>query len=317
MDKALIVVGQFKTMKHIYAILYLIIVSLLPAVRVDAGNARTDKIIISGTGDSYRVFDMLARAFDISHPQSVVQVPTAVGSTRGIREVAEGACDLARVTRPPTGPEIAWNLKYRVIGYCPIVFIANNSVTGIESLSTEQIIGIYSGRITHWNQIGGPPRKIYVVNRQIGDTSRRIVENRLSGFKAVTSVVGYTAFNVDEKIQILNRYRFTIAYVPLASLPDTHLIRFRLNGVAPSIENVKAGRYSLFIPFALAWKEPVSDTAQSFLTFVFSREGRRILLKNSTLPADEWKKQQAAGEHRGPPLRPAPHTPRFSLSPEP
>lgn len=57
-----------------------------------------------------------------------------------------------------------------------------------------------------------------------------------------------------------------------------------LNGVAPTIANVKSGRYFLTRDFLFVVKgEPVGST-RKFLDFLLSPDGDRVILANGAVP---------------------------------
>lgn len=71
---------------------------------------------------------------------------------------------------------------------------------------------------------------------------------------------------------------YAIGYISLGSLKDT-VKAVSIDGVAPSVENIKNGTYSIYRPFNVAVKENISDVAQDFINYILSAEGQEVIEK--------------------------------------
>ena len=101
-----------------------------------------EKIIIGGTGDSQELLRSLASAFEKSPGGGAIEVPDSIGSGGGIKALIAGKIDLARVARPLKEGEEKLGLVYLSFAMNPVVFVIHPGLTGIDSITTEQIIGI-------------------------------------------------------------------------------------------------------------------------------------------------------------------------------
>lgn len=70
-----------------------------------------------------------------------------------------------------------------------------------------------------------------------------------------------------------------IGYISLGSLNDT-VKALKIDGVAPSIETVKDGSYTISRAFNIATKAEVSDATQDFINFILSAEGQKVVSDN-------------------------------------
>ena len=85
---------------------------------------------------------------------------------------------------------------------------------------------IYSGKIISWDEVAHAQDsgKIYVANRELGDSSRRILEEKVPGFKEITNFAGKIIFSTPQMVEIIKTYRQTISYLPLAmATNESHL----------------------------------------------------------------------------------------------
>lgn len=77
-----------------------------------------------------------------------------------------------------------------------------------------------------------------------------------------------------------------IGYISLGSLNDT-VKALEIDGVAASVENVKAGEYRIVRPFNIAARGDVSEAAQAFIDFIMSAEGQAVVEENGYIATVE------------------------------
>jgi phosphate transport system substrate-binding protein len=261
----------------VLAVMLLLIVSPYAA-------AARERIIISGSGDSQALLRAMASAFERANPGTEIVMAKSIGSDGGIRAVERGNADLGRIARLVTERDSKFNLNHIVFAYSPVVFICNRNVRKVDNLTYAQIVGIYSGRITSWSDLGGEKRPIYVANREEGDSSRNAIEETVPGFKDIVTFAGEVIKTTPENMQIVEKYRDTIGYGPLSMLRGRRLKVLKVEGVSPSLRNVQSGKYNLFIPFSLVWKGQLQGLSKRFVDFIFSPQGRKIIADNGSAP---------------------------------
>ena len=87
--------------------------------------------------------------------------------------------------------------------------------------------------------------------------------------------------------QTLSATRDAIGITDLGEMAAERLAvkPLRLDGVAPTLDNVRNGTYPLVKNLAFVYKEDrLSPDARRFIDFVRSKEGARILLRTNYLP---------------------------------
>ena len=73
----------------------------------------------------------------------------------------------------------------------------------------------------------------------------------------------------------------SIGYVSLGSLGD-EVKAVEIDGVVPTVENIKNGTYKVSRPFNIVTSEQVSPQAQDFIDFILSDEGQKIVKRAAT-----------------------------------
>ncbi|MDD5254647.1 MAG: substrate-binding domain-containing protein [Candidatus Omnitrophica bacterium] len=245
-----------------------------------------EKITVEGTGDSQQFLHILAQAFEQKHPGKVVEVPNAIGSAGGIKALIEGKCDLAHIARPLKGSEKQFGLASRTFALSPIVFIVSANVQGIENITLDQVTGIFSGKIASWEELGATGGKIYVANRENGDSCRSVLENMFPDLKAAfSSSVGKIIYSTPELIEAVSRHDSVIGYAPMAVTRGAKVRIVAFDGAYPSFENVGKNTYKPVVPLGIAWRNEPLGLAKEFLDFLFSAEAEGMMSENGLIPA--------------------------------
>ncbi len=248
-----------------------------------------ERLVIPGTGDSQNLLREAVRLFEQEHPEVVIDIPESVGSLGGIKRVLDGHASLARVARQLNDSERASGLNTLVFAYTPVVFVANLPKQCVDNLSTAEIIDIYSGKITSWQKLGNcPDHKVYVANREEGDSARLLIEEKLPDFRGIQEFTGEIIYSTPEALHIIEDHPFTIGYLPLAMLKDSPLTQFSLNGLHPTAENLVTNTYSLAIPLGFAWKDQPTGVYHQFIEFLFSAQGQQLLRAHDTVPVPKF-----------------------------
>lgn len=243
------------------------------------------QLTVCGTGDSQQLLRVLGEAFSKIHPDTVIGVPESIGSSGGIRATAEGKCDMGRTARPLKEKEMGFGLNYRIFASTPVVFATNHSVA-CHDISTKQVIGLYKGEITNWQQLGGEDKVLYLAVRYHGDSARTVLEKHIPPLAEFVDWAGTITYSTPETVEAVVRHDHTIAFLPLAMAVKNNLNIFRFNGIEPSQENIRNGSYPLIIPLGLVWKEELQGASKDFVNFIFSDLGKKIIADNGAVPAN-------------------------------
>jgi len=78
----------------------------------------------------------------------------------------------------------------------------------------------------------------------------------------------------------------SIGYISLGSLDDT-VKAVKVDGVTPTVENIKNNTYKVFRPFNIATKKDLSEAAEDFISFILSSDGKKVVEDNGYIAASE------------------------------
>lgn len=78
-----------------------------------------------------------------------------------------------------------------------------------------------------------------------------------------------------------------IGYISLGSLNDT-VKAVQVDGVEPTVENIKAGSYAVSRPFEICYKEEnLTDLGKDFISYIMSAEGQKLVNQEGYIAMDE------------------------------
>jgi phosphate transport system substrate-binding protein len=147
---------------------------------------------------------------------------TAPGSGTGIQSLIDGQLAFVQSSRPILDEELsrAQQRGFR-LNQIPIAIdglaVAVNPNLNIPGLTVEQLKSIYTGKITNWNQVGGPNLPIKAFTRRVSDggTVELFVQDILGG-QAFSSQVEY----VSTTTQALKKVADSPGGIYYASAPE-------------------------------------------------------------------------------------------------
>lgn len=213
-----------------------------------AGPAPATTLVFAGSGTNLPIARVLARAFQRSHPGIAIDVPASIGSASGIRAAADGAIAIGLISRPLKENEKGLGLEARNFARTPMIIGVHPSVAE-ENITFEELLDIYRGKKGKWRD----GRKIVVLTREPGDSTIDELERGVPGFRGV-----YEESRQAKRWSILYKdltmnetLAKTLSAIGLSDLGavtiERHAIKpLKVNGVAPSLTNLAAGKYPLY-----------------------------------------------------------------------
>ncbi|MBQ9079559.1 MAG: substrate-binding domain-containing protein [Clostridia bacterium] len=207
----------------------------------------------------------------------------------GYRALGEKATDIFIGAAPSeeqveNARQLGTTFEYTQIGSEAFVFFVHRD-NPIESLSVEQIKGIYSGEITNWSEVGGKNEKIVAFQRNEGSGSQSMLIRFMAGTPIMppdtqTSVGGMGDI-IEEVADYKNKstsigFSFRFYVEGIIKNPDIKMIA--IDGIAPTVENIKNGSYPIIAPvYAVTYKDNPNPNVQKLIDWMLSEEGQYII----------------------------------------
>jgi phosphate transport system substrate-binding protein len=243
-------------------------------------NELKGNITIAGSTSVTPTAEMIAEAFMQEHPNVKIEVQ-GIGSSAGVKAAKEGAADIGMASRDLKAKEKEWGLTEHVIAYDGIAVVVhpNNKVS---ELTKEQVAKIFTGEIKNWKEVGGEDHEIIVVSREAGSGTRGAFEEILGVEGKVREDALIAEGNGAVRANIAKK-EFGIGYISLSYLNDD-VKGVKVDGVEPTMENVKAKKYPVYRPFLMLTKGEINDIVKAYMDFVFSEEGQKIVTEEGCIP---------------------------------
>lgn len=245
------------------------------------------EMIFAGSGVNLAITRLLVAAFIKEHPQIAIEIPGSIGTRGAIKAVADKAITLGLISRSLKDEDKLLGITEVPYAQVAIVIAAHPRVPD-ENITTGELIAIIDGKKNRW-QNGS---EIIVQVREKSDSGFLVLENSIPGFKEAYvkshEAKRWTVYFTDQDAnQALVSTPFAIGVTDLGMISTEQLPvkALQLNGVAPDPENLRSGSYPLSRQLSFVYnKENLPEEAKSFMYFVFSDIGRKILQANSYLP---------------------------------
>lgn len=255
----------------------------LQAEDLDAFKGESGSIKISGGTAHIPVMKQAAENIMTANPQIKISIAGG-GSGVGIKQVGEGLVDIGNSGRKPTDEEVKkYGLKmhqWAIDGVGAVV----NPDNPVKSLSSEQLKDIYAGNLTNWKALGGPDKSINIYTRDEASGTRDVFWKKALAKGEISTKAQFVPSNGAMKTAVAQD-PFAIGYVSVGHI-DTSVTPVALDGVIPTLDNVKQGKYKVARGLFSNTKGEPRGLAKKLLDYLFSAEGREIISQKGFIPVN-------------------------------
>ncbi len=229
-----------------------------------------EKIVITGSSTVAPLVAEIGKRFEEQNPHVRIDVQTG-GSSRGINDARSGLANIGMASRSLKDEEK--DLKGTAIARDGIGIILN-AANMVRSLTDQQIVDIFLGKITDWSAVGGKAGPITVVNKADG---RSTLELFLNHFKLKASDIKAQVIIGDNQqgIKTVAGNPNAIGYVSVGTAEfeagqGTSVKLLSMNGIPATVENIQNGSFPLARPLTLVTKDEPSGVVRAFIDFAQS-----------------------------------------------
>ena len=246
-----------------------------------------ERIILDGSSGMLPLAKALATAYQKRFSDPQVELGKGLGTGARLQALVEGKIQIALASHGIKPEEVQkGNLKVIEVAKGAIVFAVNASVP-ITNITEAQVCDIYSGKVRSWQPLGGPDSPIAVLTRPPTEVDPEVIRAKVGCFKELKEVEtakvmargGDMAKGLAETPDAIGMTSMTVV-----EQSGGKVKALTLNGVAPTAEHVKNGRYFLTRDFLFVIKGEPTPPIKKFLDFVLSPEGDRVILANGAVP---------------------------------
>jgi len=286
--------------KFIYLIL-LLAVLIVPDGRL--AKASNSKINVVGSTTVLPIASRAAEEFVRLKGGVVTITVNPGGSGVGVNSVGTGRADIGMVSRELSAQEIKKfqdaDLHVHGVGLDRVVCAISAEIyqAGVHVLSKQDIRDIYLGKITHWNQVGGPDRKIVVVDKERHRGTRQVFMDYIFGDPAARAPAArlVTGSNNEEQTKIAQSDA-AIGMLSLAWMNvDVRGVAIEDQGI--TYDPAKLSEYPIVRSLNLVTRGEPQGLVKEFIQFIQGSAGHKIVRQSGYLLIDSTKRNGYAASH--------------------
>lgn len=231
-------------------------------------------------------------------PEQAETLTTCATTPYAYENLVEGNADILLVYEPAEETKefldgCGVELEFVPIGRDALVFIANEA-NPVQGLTTQQLIDIYTGKITNWQQVGGSDQEIVPFQRASASGSQALFMKLLMKDTApMEAPIELYPSEMGELIERLAEYNnegtalgFSVFYYASYMYSKPGLKFLAVDGVAPSDETIADATYPFLNEFYVVYRadEPEDSPVRKIAGWLTSGEGKTCLLETGYIP---------------------------------
>lgn len=268
-------------MKILKKLVSVSLVSMLAISMVGCGSSGDNSDVagnVTGAGSSalLPLAQHAAERFKEKYPDVSLTL-NAGGSGAGLKQVADGSIDIgnsdvfAEEKLEEVQAKELVDHKVCTITIAPVIH--KELAEQVKSLTKEQLIGIFTGKITNWKEVGGNDEEILLVTRpQTSGTRALFQKYALDGQE---EVVG-SSLETDDSgtlIQNIVNNKGAIGYVALSYVTKSEdICTVAIDGVEPTLENTYNGTYPVWGYEHMYTKGEPTGAVKEYIDYIMSEE---------------------------------------------
>lgn len=232
-------------------------------------------ITAAGSSALKPLVDEASQKFIEKNPNVSITVD-AGGSGEGLKQVSEGTVTIGNSdvsAEEKLDADQAKELVDHQVCVVTMAPIVNKDVTeaGVKDLSTDQLIGIFTGQITNWKDVGGSDEDIVLVTRPSSSGTRATFEKYALNGNAEAENKSMETDDSGVLLKNVSDTKGAIGYVALSYLVDNKDVdAVSIDGVAPTLENTYNGTYKVWTMEHMYTKGKGSKADKAFIKYIMS-----------------------------------------------
>ena len=243
-----------------------------------ASGTKTEPVSITAVGSTaiQPLAEKVAEIYMTDNPNYSITVQGG-GSGTGLTQVSTGAVDIGNsdvYAEEKDGIDSS-NIDdhlIAVVGIAPVV----NKEAGVTDITSDQLKGIFTGKITNWKDVGGKDQKIELVNRAEGSGTRATFEKWvLDGESAAKGQEQDSSGTVKK---IVAETPGAISYLAFSYIDDS-LTGLSIDGVEPKDENVADNSWTIWAYEHMYTQKDAKPEVLAFVDYMKSDDVQKNVIK--------------------------------------
>ncbi|GGF97907.1 phosphate ABC transporter substrate-binding protein [Paenibacillus abyssi] len=250
----------------------------------------TGSILASGSSALQPLVDQASKKFMDQNPGVTIQVQGG-GSGTGLAQITAGQVDIGNsdvFAEEKLDAAQAEGLVDHQVAVVAMSTVVNPDVA-VDSLTKQQLVDIFSGKVKNWSEIGGNDQAIQIINRPASSGTRATFEKYALGMKAEDLQGSIQEDSSGTVRKLVGETPGAIGYLALSYLNDS-VKAVQYEGVAATEENVANGTYPVWAYEHMYTKGEPNEVTKAFLDFMMSPEVQdSVVVEMGYIPAGKMQ----------------------------
>ena len=241
--------------------------------------------------------EIMSRVCDITL-EDAEELTSCTKTSNAWSNIANGNADILLVYEAAEDTKayldtVGTELEITPLGRDALVFI-NNEQNPVENLTQQQLIDIYTGNVTNWNEVGGEDLEIIPYQRVATSGSQSLFMKLLmKDIVPMDAPMELRPAEMGMLIDELARYNnegnalgYSVFYYASYMYQQPGLKMIAVDGVQPSDETIADGSYPLLNEYYLVIRadEPEDSPARQLRNWILTDEGRAAIIEAGYIP---------------------------------
>ena len=240
------------------------------------------------------------------------KIVTFTNTVRAYERLVEHSVDLVFGARPSSNQkEYATSLGEELIsvpiGREAFVFFVEED-NPVDNLSSDEARSIYHGDITNWSEVGGKNQKIIAFQRPEDSGSQSMMKYFMKDVSLkepdtmeMETAMGGVIKRVKQYHNEAGALGYTFNYFLTGLNQEKGVKILSIDGVYPSIENIKNGSYPIVVDLVcIKRNSDTNENVDKVIDYLLSKQGQEIIEKTGYAPLSE--KKEAIKENEADPI---------------
>ncbi len=261
-------------------------------------DAHASSLRVSG---STTVNPVVSEAAEVLRAENdfTITIDTAGGSTGGINAVGDGRADVGMSSRGLNDsdrekfPSVHFHPV--AIGHDAISIVVSKDVRdgGVKNLTADQLRGIYEGKITNWQELGGIDRRIVFFNKEPGRGTWEILAKWLYGKSESAPRASHPEVGANEEVRSkVAGTRGAISFVSTPWADNQRIFTLGINDKDGSVieattPNIASGTYPLSRPLFVITNGEPAGAAKVLVDYLLSPPGQELVARHGYLRLED------------------------------
>lgn len=256
------------------------------------GGTQSSSITVVGSTAMQPLVEQAAKSFMSGNTEVTIQVQGG-GSGTGLSQVASGGAtignsDIFAEEKKEIDATSLVDHKIAVVGIAAVV----GKNTKVDNLTKQQLIDVFTGKVTNWKEVGGEDQKITLINRPASSGTRATFSTFALDHNEEAQ--GITEDSSGTVRKIIVETPGAIGYLALSYINED-VKALKLDGVKPTPENIVTNLYPVWSYQHMYTNGEPSGITKSFIEYILTDKlQEEVVTKAGYIPVSSMKVERDA-----------------------